>query len=203
MRTGIIYRATNLTNGKCYIGQTTGGLHRRCLAHLNESKRIKSGCYNTLFSRALRKYGFENFKWEVLYENISKDQLNLAEICAVYGNDSFYDGYNLTAGGDGGLGCIPNSEIRRKMSLAQKGKKKYRPNGILATEKTKNKMATKRKMFWNKNGKNFLVFKNEQLIGKWNSQIKCAKDLNLNNSAISHCLLGEHKTHGGYIFKYV
>ena len=51
--------------------------------------------------KAIREYDFGNFKWEVIYDNIPKELLNLAEICAIYLYDSDLNGYNMSAGGEG------------------------------------------------------------------------------------------------------
>ena len=60
---GLIYRATNLVNGKIYIGQTVRTLHKRKLEHLNEAIKKES---NFIFHKAIRKYENHNFKWEIL-----------------------------------------------------------------------------------------------------------------------------------------
>lgn len=60
---GIIYKVTNLINSKCYIGQTTKSLDDRRFIHIKDAKRQK---YNSLFHKAIIKYGIDNFKWEVL-----------------------------------------------------------------------------------------------------------------------------------------
>lgn len=66
----IIYRATS-PSGKQYIGKTIQSLNERKRNHYNESflKKSSKG-YNTKFHRAIRKYGLDSFKWEILHENI-------------------------------------------------------------------------------------------------------------------------------------
>ena len=58
MQAGIIYKATNITNNKCYIGQTTGDLNRRWKAH----QKINSNCL--YLKRAFIKHGVDNFNFE-------------------------------------------------------------------------------------------------------------------------------------------
>src|SRR4051812_11349941 len=57
-----IYKATNLINSKSYIGFTRS-LRDRKYQHEN-SARKGSGF---AFHAAIRKYGSENFSWEILY----------------------------------------------------------------------------------------------------------------------------------------
>ena len=57
----LIYKATNLINGKIYIGMTTKTLEHRVKVHKRDSQRL-----NTYFYQAIRKQGFDNFKWEVI-----------------------------------------------------------------------------------------------------------------------------------------
>ena len=70
----IVYKATNIINNKCYIGQTTDTLDNRIKRHLIKSKKT-----NNYFHNAIRKHGIDNFKWEILYECDSKEILNLME----------------------------------------------------------------------------------------------------------------------------
>ena len=51
-------------------------------------------------------------------------------------------------------------------------------------------------------GKPILVFQNNILIGEFLSAVDCARELKLNNICISNCLLGKHKQHKGYTFKF-
>ena len=59
---GIIYKCTNLINGKIYIGQTIKGLKRRKALHEITADKNR-GFY---FHNAIRKYGKENFKLEII-----------------------------------------------------------------------------------------------------------------------------------------
>jgi hypothetical protein len=61
-----IYKATNIYNGKSYIGFAARWPARKT-EHLNESYREKSACYHTHFHRAIRKYGFDAFVWEIIF----------------------------------------------------------------------------------------------------------------------------------------
>ena len=58
----------------------------------------KDSTYNYLLSRAFRKYGIENFSFEIL-EECSKEDLDDREIYYISKYDSYFNGYNQTTGG--------------------------------------------------------------------------------------------------------
>lgn len=72
-----IYKFTNLINNKSYIGQTIH-LKTRYGEHKRNHLNINHVNYECLFYRALRKYGFENFTFEIL-EYCSEKELNKKE----------------------------------------------------------------------------------------------------------------------------
>jgi len=116
---GIIYRVTNIINGKIYVGQTVQTLEYRKNSHFNESKRSRF-----YFHQAIIRYGQKNFIWTILEHCDSKEELDEMEFHYIKQYNSFRPGgYNLTYGGDGTLGLIPNEETRNKMSKASKGHK--------------------------------------------------------------------------------
>jgi group I intron endonuclease len=81
-----------------YVGQTTRTLKQRKSSHLSSSK--KGSTY--YLHRAIRKYGAENFKWEVIYNATSEEELNEKETYFIKEyNTNSQDGYNLTEGGRG------------------------------------------------------------------------------------------------------
>lgn len=73
MKTSIIYMATNLVNGKSYVGRTVKGLEHRRKNHIWAALSGK-GKY---FHRAIRKYGKDSFGWEVLCECKNKNLLKV------------------------------------------------------------------------------------------------------------------------------
>ena len=96
-----IYKFTNKINNKKYIGQSFS-LERRYKQHKNNHNIPVLSDYNTKFYRALRKYGFENFDYEVIeiYEGDDKEVLNEKERYWIEYYDSFYNGYNGNLGGE-------------------------------------------------------------------------------------------------------
>ena len=69
-----IYIATNKINGKQYVGQSVNDPHN------GRIKSHKKTDNKTVISRAIRKYGFENFEWEIIYyPGASQEALNAIE----------------------------------------------------------------------------------------------------------------------------
>jgi group I intron endonuclease len=119
---GIVYKATNSINNKCYIGITIGSLKIRKKAHKTCALRKVD---NYHFHNAIRLYKFENFKWEILKECSSREELNLTEMEMIKEHHSHIsdNGYNMNCGGDGNNGYIFPDEIKRKISNTLKGRK--------------------------------------------------------------------------------
>ena len=114
---GCVYMWTNNVNDKKYIGKCHGDVKSRYRHHAN-------GHGSVPLKRAFGKYGIDNFTFEILHDGIIDDFLNYYEIEAIRVHNSKVPyGYNLTDGGEGMLGYSPSTETRRKISVAQKGKK--------------------------------------------------------------------------------
>ena len=89
-----IYKATNIINTKVYIGFTSKDLRYRKSQH-------KKATTNSHFHNAIKKYGFDVFAWEILYQSKEKDYcLLVMEPHFITEYDSFNIGYNMTLGGD-------------------------------------------------------------------------------------------------------
>ncbi len=91
----IVYRATNRTNGKCYIGVTIQSLHGRRLGHFSEARTSAS---KRPFMAAIRKYGEDAFEWEVLEEHKSEAEALAAEVRLIAETKPEY---NVAVGGRG------------------------------------------------------------------------------------------------------
>lgn len=102
--TGLIYKATCILNNKCYIGQTKHTLENRKNGHIKESLKDNGKYKNTKFIRAIKKYGCNNFFWEIIEYCYSKEELSDKEKYWIKTMDSVKNGYNITNGGIGGWG---------------------------------------------------------------------------------------------------
>lgn len=92
-----IYKITNLVNNKCYIGYTKRVIIDRFMEHINY---IQKGTKGTIIYQAIVKYGWENFKFEVLETGDNKEYISeiREDYWINYFNSRNY-GYNLVKGG--------------------------------------------------------------------------------------------------------
>ena len=91
-----IYSITNKINGKRYIGQSIN-IDNRWKEHI---RNIDNPNKNNTIYKALRKYGLENFIFEVL-EECTESELDDKEIYWIEYYDSYNNGYNMNTGGNG------------------------------------------------------------------------------------------------------
>lgn len=121
--TGIIYKYTS-PSGKSYIGQTIHPKER-----IEQHRRMVGN--SKVFHSAIKKYGFDNFTYEVLVTVDLDDEQELKQKLDFF--EKFYirkyhtfgeNGYNMTVGGGGTLGSTHtvSEETRRRLSEINKGK---------------------------------------------------------------------------------
>lgn len=94
-----IYKITNTLNNKCYIGQSVD-IENRWKQHMLASRSLTEGGDNYSIHKAIRKYGIENFIFEII-ELTSIEELNNKEKYWIDYYDSYNNGYNETLGGEG------------------------------------------------------------------------------------------------------
>lgn len=169
---GYIYKITNLFNGDMYIGQTYQPVEVRWMRHVNDAK---SGDSRYLYC-AMRKYGIENFKIEIIhicYSDCIKnliDVLDRMEIFYINKYDTYNNGYNLTFGGRGVHGYKKSKET------------------ILKTTKKRFKMVCQ----YNLNGEFIRIY----------DSIKETSNDGFNTSAVSAVCLGNKPQHKGFYWQY-
>lgn len=105
----LIYKTTNLINNKYYVGS-------------HKTSNINDDYYGSgkLLKIAIKKYGIENFKKEILYIFSNKEEMFLKEKEIV--NEEFVkdkNNYNLKIGGDGGFDHL------KEYIQSEKHKKQY------------------------------------------------------------------------------
>lgn len=99
---GSIYKISNDINNNLYIGQTVYSLQRRFTGHIYASITPGHKDGNDPIHRAMRKYGIEHFKIDLI-EVCPNSQLNERERYWIAQYDSYYHGYNADLGGEGHL----------------------------------------------------------------------------------------------------
>lgn len=112
---GVIYCYTNKVNGKCYIGQTVNEGVRKT-QHLRQAMNADS---QFAFHKAIRKYGWDGFEYNVLEVT---DNLDEREIYWIKQFNSYKDGYNMTLGGNAPMkGRKHSKEWKEAMSERNSG----------------------------------------------------------------------------------
>lgn len=131
----LIYKITNLINNKVYIGQSINPIEERWRRHCNDAL---NNVIDTHFARAIRKYGKDAFKVELL-DDTAQSQTELTEQEHYYIDlfNSRINGYNETdavnkCGGNTYLSKTPEEMniIRTKLSESKLGGKNPQAKGI-------------------------------------------------------------------------
>lgn len=223
MRTYYIYKVTDLTNDKVYIGKTSNfekrkWQHERCYE--------KEDC---LFHRAIKSHGKENFKWEIIDKANGLDEAYKLEKKYIQEHNSYGEnGYNMTKGGAGGsmwnarpVVCLKldGTFVKRYDSAGQCEKDGF--NNVNVLLNCKNKLKTcKNHMFmfedeYKQNGpkmyKKPISYNARKVVqcdieGKFISEYLSLKEASEKTGAkrttISGVLSGRYKSANGYIFVY-
>ena len=115
---GSIYQITNKCNGLIYIGQTNN-FKRRRKEYKNKAKHEPVGRAKYKIMEEIYKYGFDNFIFNIIEDNVNECDLNEREIYWIETTNARIPtiGYNSKEGGIGGE-LISESKI--KMSESSK-----------------------------------------------------------------------------------
>jgi group I intron endonuclease len=110
---GIVYKITNTLTGDFYIGSSTN-LYKRYYTHVNHMKKGKMSCI--LLNRAAKKYGEENFSFEILVKCPPEYVLKLEQWFISNLNPK----YNVAKIAGSNLGIKRTEEVKLKKSDSQK-----------------------------------------------------------------------------------
>lgn len=212
----VVYKHTNLLNGKIYIGITSQSLKNRC------GKNGIGYRECPFFYNAIKKYGWDNFKHDILYKNLTKEEAEQKEIelIAEYNSNNSDYGYNIANGGN----CKGTmaEETKVKISIAQKGRKFSEEHKKKISE---SQLGEKNHRFGKKQTDEFKEFiRNVNIqnpssgafpskkvnqydlegnfIKTWNTMGEIKRELGISHCMISDCCRGKQKTSGGFIWKY-
>ena len=202
----VVYRHTS-PSGKVYIGITC----RKSEYRWNNGKGYKN---QILFYRSIQKYGWNNFKHEILYSGLNEISAKMIEEDLIYYYKKLNKSYNNTDGGEGAKGRVPwnkgkhlSEETRNKMSESRKGKT-FKPH----SEETRKKISDAKKGHISEDHKNKLIesrskqvlqyFPNGTLFATYNSMKEAEICTGIYNGSISKCCREKQKTAGGFIWKF-
>jgi len=118
----LIYKIENKLNSKIYIGQTVRKFKYRIAVYRSVVKNKVE--HKQYILRAMKKYGFENFEFSIIENNIqSQKELDEKEIywIAFYNSVDHNIGYNLSKGGHS-RGKF-TEETKKKLAAVHLGKK--------------------------------------------------------------------------------
>lgn len=112
-----VYKITNIINSKIYVGITTKELRFRISTYKSMCKNKKDNKHRIVM--AMKKYGFDNFIFDILCICDTKEELKIKEIEYIkhFSSCDPQIGYNVSLGG-----YLPSEETLRKISYSLKGK---------------------------------------------------------------------------------
>ncbi len=125
-----IYKHTSKTSGKAYVGFTSKSINERFCQHIKSAENNTDT--NSHFQRAIQKYGPSDFISEKL-EDVDENNWQDREKYWISYYDTLKNGYNMTAGGEGGntresYTQSEYSEWKKKLSISGKGTNKNTVN---------------------------------------------------------------------------
>ena len=196
-----VYKHT-FPNEKVYIGITKQIPEKRWLWGYGYN------C-NSYMQNAINKYGWNNIKHEILFDNLTKEEAEQKEIelIAFYKSNQRKFGYNIA---NGGFYHNVSDETRQKMSNSAKGK--------IISEQAKQKLHLKNggcnnPMFNKKHTPEALAkiiasIKRKPVVCietniKYNSIMDCSKMTGISETAISRNCKGLRKQAKGFHFKFI
>ena len=134
-----VYKWTNLENGSCYVGSSVNlSIRLAQYYNLNFLTKFRK---NSLIHKALLKYGYSNFKLEILEYCGREDAIKREQ----YFIDTFKPEYNILKVAGSALGHKHSAETIEKLRLKATGRKHTtetlaKMKGRTHSEATKNKI---------------------------------------------------------------
>lgn len=125
-----VYRHTS-PSGKIYIGISSNVNIRW------SGKGFRYTTYNSIFKKAIKKYGWDNIKHEILFKNLTKEKASQLEIDLIRHYKNLGISYNITNGGEGTLGRKVSEETKQKMRENAHG---FSKNAIIALHNSRRKI---------------------------------------------------------------
>lgn len=128
-----IYLVTNSINNKKYVGQTNRTIEKRWSEHIRASSYVGT---KSLLSKAIKKYGVDKFKIEIIkiLETTDQSEIDNAEIYFIKEHNALTpNGYNVLNGGKGCFLTPEGKEYLRKTMTSRWQNKSYRTSMLGST----------------------------------------------------------------------
>lgn len=192
-----VYKHT-FPNNKCYIGIVAGKPEYRWGEN---GKRY--GDDQPIIQNAIKKYGWDNIKHEILFTDLTKEEADLKEKEMIEFYHSYINdggGYNGTRGGNGGL-KVDYSKVKELWEL---GKSCSEIGRILGHDRHCIIRALNNMGYDTNVKKKIAQYSlDDNLIKIYNSITEASNTMKIDGSSISRCARGKSKTAGGYKWKYL
>lgn len=218
MKQFTVYAHLNSTNGKMYVGITSQKPTNRWCSGTGYRAQER-------FWNAIQKYGWDSFEHAIVASGLCESDAKNFEILLIrlLKTDSPLQGYNMTAGGTGTCGWVPDIAWRHKISVANKGKivseetrkkiSRSRFNIALSEEhKRKISIAGKGRAMSANHARRIgianmkpicqVTTDTNEVIAVWPSATEIHKSLGFLQSAISQAVTGRRAKAYGYVWKY-
>lgn len=215
-----IYKIENLINHKVYIGQTID-IKTRWFHH-------KTATDNFIIHKAFKKYGLDNFSFNIL-EECSKDELNNKEIYYINKYNSLVpNGYNMIEGGSNGAALAKRKKVNQyslngeyiqtfeSISEASRQTNISDANIVSCCKHKRNYAGDFQWRYPDDNDKDIQCFEkifktkkknviiqqidlnNEQILNEYPTLTAAAEDTKISVGNISSCCQGKRRSAGGY-----
>ena len=197
-----VYKHT-APNGKVYIGITSCSVERRW-------QRGKNYQNNKHFTKAIKKYGWDNIEHQILFTGLSKENAEQKEIELIseYQSSNPIYGYNVENGGNA-TGKL-SEETKKKISNSLKGKHyKKRRNHTeeekkAISEKLIGRTSPMKGKHWTEEqkanvGTSIICVNTSEIVY---SIREAARKTGCDRAAITKVLKGSYKQTGGLKFEY-
>lgn len=196
-----VYLHRNKLNGKVYVGITSKSPKRRW-------KNGNGYCDQSLFWNAIKKYGWESFDHEILYENLTQMEAESLEqqlIAKYRSNDREY-GYNLANGGRVNRGYTLSDVTKQRLSTSHIGKTAWNKglSGYTVPKAQGKKRSEEacRKMSDNRPKKAVLQYAlSGEFIAEYVSMKDAGRQTGISDGSISAVCSGRQRTAGGYTWR--
>jgi len=140
-----VYVITNSIKGKMYFGITKRPVSKRMSQH----RKMANQGSEVLISRAIRKYGWDNFTVEVLHTGLSKERACEIEISLIKEHRSCYEkGYNMEIGGQHGISVRPETKRRTSEAAKRNWENNEKVRAVVSCPKRNSKIGLASKKNW-------------------------------------------------------